>query len=58
MSAVIKIIIGLFIWFALPEIFKKKVKNKGIRKFISLSCMIVGVVLIIYVIIGVLETIK
>ncbi len=54
-GTLIKIIIGLFIWFVLPTILQKGTKSKPIKKFISLTCLIIGLVIIVYGVIGFLE---
>jgi hypothetical protein len=53
----IQIIIGLFIWFVLPTILQKGTKSKPVKKFISLTCLIIGLVIIIYGVIRILERI-
>jgi hypothetical protein len=47
-AAIIKILIGLFIWLVLPSLIKTKRKNKGLKKFISVSCLILGLAIIIF----------
>jgi uncharacterized membrane protein YczE len=51
----IKVIIGLFIWLALPQLIIKKKKNPY-KKFINVSCVLIGIVLIIYGIFDILKT--
>lgn len=49
LTAIIKIIIGLFFWLALPGILvKPKSRNKGLKLFIRICCMILGIILILY----------
>jgi hypothetical protein len=48
MASAIKIIFGLFIWFVLPSILNKVTKRKPVKKFISLTCLIIGLVIVIY----------
>jgi hypothetical protein len=55
--AVTKILIGLFIWIALPSLLKKSIKNKALFKFVSISCLIIGVIVLIYGAIGLLENV-
>jgi hypothetical protein len=47
---VIKAIIGLFVWLALPDLFFKKGKKKKspYRKFTVIACTIVGILILIY----------
>lgn len=45
---IIKIIIGLFIWMVVPSLVKKSVKNKSVFKFLSISCLLVGILIIVY----------
>jgi hypothetical protein len=47
-GALIKVLLGLFIWLVLPSLIKTKRKNKGIKKFVSVSCLILGLVIMIY----------
>lgn len=56
-STIIKIILGLFVWLALPSMLTKneKMKNKGMKKFISISCLIIGIAIIVYAVIGLIE---
>jgi hypothetical protein len=46
-SAVIKIIIGLFIWMVVPQlIFQKKTKKKApYRRFATVVCAIIGILI-------------
>ena len=47
---ILKIILGLFIFLALPEIICKKWKiKKNTKKFINVTCKIIGVAVFIYV---------
>ncbi|ADQ80177.1 hypothetical protein Palpr_2040 [Paludibacter propionicigenes WB4] len=57
MWAIIKIIIGLFIWLALPSlIFKKKSKKRSVyKRFVSIVCIVVGALIVI---LGVIDIIK
>jgi hypothetical protein len=55
MASTIKIIIGLFIWFVLPSLLNKVTRRKPVKKFISLTCLIVGLVIVIYGSISFLE---
>lgn len=57
MWAIIKIIIGLFIWLALPNvIFKKKSKKKSVyKRFVTIVCIIVGILIVV---LGAIDIIK
>lgn len=57
MWAIIKIIIGLFIWLALPSlIFKKKIKKRSVYKqFVSIVCIVVGILIVV---LGAIDIIK
>lgn len=48
-SAVIKILIGLFVWMAVPQlIFQKKTKKKApFKRFTTVACIIVGILIIV-----------
>jgi len=50
MWSVIEIIIGLFIWMALPQlIFKKKSKKKTpYKRFTVVVCAVVGILIVVY----------
>jgi len=48
MFSLILIILGLFVWMALPQMLLKKKKNKPYKRFIALSCKIVGVAVVVY----------
>ena len=58
-SAVIKIIIGLFIWMMLPYLIynKRKCKKNTPQFFVTISCKIVGIAVIVFAIIGLIQTI-
>ena len=53
-GAVIKIIIGLFIWMVLPSLLndKRKYKKNTTQYFIYISCKIVGIAIVAFSIIG------
>jgi hypothetical protein len=57
MWPVIKIIIGLFIWLALPElVFKKKSRKKTpYQRFTTVVCAIIGILIVVF---GAIELIK
>jgi hypothetical protein len=48
-SAIIKILIGLFIWIVVPQLlFKKKSKKKApFKQFTFLVCKIISIIIII-----------
>jgi hypothetical protein len=50
LNLIIKIIFGLFVVLVLPGILSKmtKKRNKALRKFILLSCQLLGGAIIIY----------
>lgn len=47
---IIKILLGLFVWLALPSlIFKKqRYKKRSPEYFVNIACKIVGILIIIY----------
>jgi len=48
-DVIIKVIIGLFIYLVLPEIICKKWKiKKGTKKFVSITCKILGTAVFIF----------
>jgi len=56
MGAIIKIILGLFIWMALPHLLlQKKKKRKPYKRFITISCKILGIVIIVYGVVGLVK---
>jgi hypothetical protein len=54
-GSIVKVIFGLFIWMVLPSLVKKNIKNKSLFKFVSISCMLLGGLVIIF---GVVELLK
>ena len=44
----IRIVVGLFIWIALPSLLRKSTKNKMLKKFYLFSCTIIGSILVLY----------
>lgn len=56
-SAIIKVLIGLFIWMVLPRlIFKKRKYKKNTTQFFTvISCKIVGGVIIIFAVVGLIQ---
>jgi hypothetical protein len=57
-GAILKMIIGLFIWMALPGlIFQTKSKKKApYKRFITVLCAFVGVLIIAFGIVGLVKT--
>lgn len=54
---VLKLILGLFIWLALPEIiFSQKRFKKNTKLFIKITCKILGLLVLIYVGIDLVKT--
>jgi hypothetical protein len=48
-AIIIKVILGLFIWLALEEILSKQLKlKKSTKKFVSLSCKIAGLAVVLF----------
>lgn len=44
---VIKILLGLFVWWVLPSLLVKKKKSPW-KKFVNVACMIVGILIVGY----------
>jgi len=57
MWSIIKIIIGLFIWMALPNlVFKKKTRKKSpYKRFTIVVCAVVGILIVV---IGAVDLVK
>jgi hypothetical protein len=46
---IIKAILGLFIWFMLPQIICKQGKcKKSTKTFVSITCQIIGITVVIF----------
>jgi hypothetical protein len=46
---VIRVIIGLFVWMVLPQLFfKKKKKKSPYKRFTYIVCTIIGILIVIY----------
>ena len=58
-GAVIKIIIGLFIWMVLPRLIynKRKYQVNSPQFFVHISCKIIGIVIIALAILNFIQTI-
>jgi hypothetical protein len=54
-SSIVKIILGLFIWMVLPSMIIKGKKNKPMFKFVSISCLLLGILIIVYGVVGLLS---
>jgi hypothetical protein len=54
---VIRVIIGLFVWMVLPQLFfkKKKKKKNPYRRFVFIVCPIVGILIILHSVIDLLK---
>jgi len=47
-GVIFKVIIGLFIWLVLPQIICKQGKfKKNTKKFVHITCQIVGIAIIV-----------
>jgi hypothetical protein len=55
---VIKAIIGLFLWLVLPNLLFKKGKKKKspYRKFTFIACTIIGILILVYAGIDLIQT--
>jgi hypothetical protein len=56
-GSVIKILIGLFVWMVLPRLIynKRKYKKNTPQFFSVIACKIVGILIIVYAIIGLIH---
>jgi heme/copper-type cytochrome/quinol oxidase subunit 2 len=56
-SAIIKIIIGLFVWMVLPHLFfqQRKKKKSPYKKFCFIVCTMIGIIIIVW---GVIDVFK
>ena len=49
---IIKAIIGLFIWFMLPQIICRQGKlKKNSKTFVLITCQIIGIAIVVFVVI-------
>jgi hypothetical protein len=55
MIVLVEILIGFFIWLALPQMIIRKKEGNLFKKFIQTFCLVVGIIIIIY---GLLNLIK
>ena len=58
-GVVIKIVIGLFIWMVLPRLIynKRKYQKNSPQFFIHISCKIIGIAIIAFTILNLLQSI-
>jgi hypothetical protein len=58
-TAIIKIIIGMFIWMVLPRLIynKRKYQKSTPQFFVNISCKILGIAIIIFTIISIIKSI-
>ncbi|KAA6335482.1 hypothetical protein EZS27_016292 [termite gut metagenome] len=55
MIVLVEILIGFFIWLALPQMIIRKKEGNLFKKFIRIFCLVVGIIIIMY---GMLNLIK
>ena len=58
-GAVVKIVIGLFIWMVLPRLIynKRKYQKNSPQFFVYISCKIIGIAIIAFTILNFLQSI-
>jgi hypothetical protein len=58
-GAVVKIVIGLFIWMVLPRLLynKRKYQKNSPQFFVHISCKIIGIAIIAFAILNFIQTI-
>jgi hypothetical protein len=58
-GAVVKIVIGLFVWMVLPRLIynKRKYQKNSPQFFVYLSCKIIGIAIIAFAILNFIQTI-
>lgn len=56
-SAIIKVLIGLFIWMVLPRLIydKRKYKKNTPQYFVVIACKIIGIALMFFAVIGLIQ---
>lgn len=56
-AAIIKVLIGLFIWMVLPRLIynKRKYKKNTPQFFVNIACKIIGIALIIFAVVGLIQ---
>jgi hypothetical protein len=49
-GAIIKVILGLFVWMVLPTLIykKRRYKQRTVQYCVSIACKIVGILMIVY----------
>ena len=54
---IIKLVLGLFIWFLLPQLIygKHKTKKKGTQFYVTIGCRILGCLIVIFAVIDVIK---
>jgi len=57
-AAIIKVLIGLFIWMVLPRLIynKRKYKKNTPQFFVTIACKIIGIALIVFAVIGLIQS--
>jgi len=57
-GAVVKIVIGLFIWMVLPRLIysKRKYQKNSPQFFVHISCKIIGIAIIIVAILNLIRS--
>jgi hypothetical protein len=58
-GAVVKVVIGLFVWMVLPRLIynKRKYQKNSSQFFVYLSCKIIGIAIIAFAILNFIQTI-
>jgi hypothetical protein len=58
-GAVVKVVIGLFVWMVLPRLIynKRKYQKNSPQFFVYLSCKIIGIAIIAFAILNFIQTI-
>ena len=58
-GAVVKIVIGLFVWMVLPRLIynKRKYQKNSPQFFVHISCKIIGIVIIAFAFLNIIQTI-
>jgi hypothetical protein len=58
-GTVVKIVIGLFVWMVLPSLIynKRKYQKNSPQFFVHISCKIIGIAIIAFTILNLLQSI-
>jgi hypothetical protein len=58
-AAVIKVVVGLFVWMVLPRLIysKRKYQKNTPQFFVYISCKIIGIAIIAFAILNSIQTI-